>query len=88
MPRTKSAKKALRQSLTRRTKNIVRKRNLKNEIKKIQKFITEKKTDEAKKTLPVLMKTVDKIAKTGLIKKGKASRIKSRIAKRLNKTTS
>jgi len=38
-------------------------------------------TDEAKKLLPQLYKTLDKAAKTGLIKKNAAARKKSRITK-------
>lgn len=86
MPKTKSAQKALRQSIVRRKRNIKRKAAIKNEVKNFKKLIAEKKFDEAKASLPKVMKTVDKIAKTGLIKKGKADRIKSRLSKKIQKT--
>jgi len=85
-PVTKSAKKALRQNIKRRAKNRRAKENLKNLIKKMRAFVAGKKMDEAKKLLPELYKTLDKAAKTGLIKKNTASRKKSRIAKLINKS--
>lgn len=83
MPKTSSAKKALRQSERRRILNTNRKINVKNEVKEFKKLIEAKKFDEARKALPKVMKTVDKVAKTGFIKKGKADRIKSRLAKKI-----
>lgn len=85
MPKIKSAKKALRQNIRRRARNKIRKKKIKEEIKGFNKLLLENKQDEAKKSLPKLMKTVDKVAKTGYIKKGRASRIKSRLSKKLNK---
>jgi small subunit ribosomal protein S20 len=86
MPRTTSAKKALRQSVTRRARNMKRKAIIKSSVKGFRKLVAEGKLDEAKASLPRVMKAVDKVAKSGLIKKGKASRIKSRLAKNLKKT--
>jgi small subunit ribosomal protein S20 len=78
---TKSAKKALRQSLKRKVRNIEKKRKLKNLLKKAEILISEGKRDEAKKLLPQVYKLLDKAAKIGLIKKNTASRKKSRIVK-------
>lgn len=85
MPKTKSAKKALRQNKDRRLRNIERKDKIKKEIKAFKKLIIEKKIEEAAKLLPRVMKVVDKVSKSGLIKKGKASRIKSRLSKKIKK---
>lgn len=85
MPRTASAKKALRQNIRRRAVNITRKQKMKSVIKQYRRFLNEKKTDEARQQLNVVYKTIDKVAKTKLIKKGKANRIKSRLAKKLSK---
>ena len=82
---TKSAKKALRQNVRRKQRNIERKTKLKNIAKEVRGLIAEKKFEEAKKLLPQLYKTLDKTAKVGTIKKNTASRKKSRIAKSLNK---
>lgn len=81
MPITKSAKKALRQSLRRRARNIQKKKKIKNLLKEVRSLILEKKIEEAKKLLPQVYKLLDKAAKTGLIKKNTAARKKSKIAK-------
>lgn len=83
---TKSAKKALRQSLRRKTRNLAKKRKLKALLKKVRRLILEKKTDEAKKLMPQVYKVLDKAAKTNLIKKNTASRIKSRITAAISKS--
>ena len=84
MPIIKSAKKALRQNIKRRAKNIQKNRKLKSVLKEVN-ILTAKKTEEAKKLLPTAYKLLDKAAKTGLIKKNTASRKKSRITKAVNK---
>jgi len=85
---TKSAKKAYRQSLRRKVRNTERKDNLKKLLKEIRSLISAKKTDEAKKLLPNVYKLLDKGVKSGLLKKGTASRKKSRIAKAISKSKS
>lgn len=84
MPKTKSAQKALRQNTRRKARNLSRKAALKSAIKGFAILIKNKKTEEAAKALPGVYKTVDKMRKVQLIKRGKASRIKSRLAKKLN----
>lgn len=83
MPTTRSAQKALRQNIERRKRNIERKAKIKAVTKRFAKLITESKQDEAKKYLETVYKTVDKMQKVELIKKRKASRIKSRLSKKL-----
>ena len=78
---TKSAKKALRQNLKRRVRNIRKKSNLKNLLKEVKVLVAAKKIEEAKKLLPQVYKILDKAGKIGLIKKNTASRKKSRITK-------
>jgi len=85
MPIIKSAKKALRQSKRRRIRNIQKKKKLMEALKEIKKLVSEKKIKEAKSLLPQTYKLLDKAAKTGLIKEGKANRIKSRLTKLVNK---
>ncbi len=84
MPITKSAKKALRQSIRRKARNLVYKKKIKNLIKKIGVLAQEKKIEEAKKLLPQVYKILDKAAKVNVIKKNTASRKKSRLTKLLN----
>lgn len=85
MPITKSAKKALRQSIKRKKLNLRKKKVLKNLLKKVKGLISEKKIEEAKKLLPQIYKTLDKTAKAGLIKKNTAGRKKSRITKLIHR---
>lgn len=85
MPNTKSAKKALRQNIRRRKFNLERQRKIKEVTKKFKKFVLEGKIEEARMLLPQVYKTLDKTAKTRYIKKGKANRLKSRLAKKLVK---
>ena len=82
---TKSAKKALRQSIRRRARNVVRQRKLKNLLKEVNNLISQKKVEEARSLLPQVYKLLDKAVKTGLIKKNTAARKKSRITKFINK---
>lgn len=84
-PITKSAKKALRQSKKRRTRNIRRKNAFKDTIKSIRKLALENKKKEAEKLLPKTYKVIDKAVKTGVLKKNTASRKKSRLTKLVNK---
>lgn len=85
MPITKSAKKALRQSITRRQKNLKKKEAIKNIVKKIKKLVAHAKIEEAKALLPQAYKTIDKATKSFLHKRT-ASRKKSRLSTLLNKT--
>ena len=83
---TKSVKKALRQSIKRRKRNLIYKNKIKDLMKKVKVFNKEKKVKEAKELLPQIYKILDKAAKKGVIKKNTASRRKSRITKMILKS--
>jgi len=85
MPITKSAKKALRQNIKRRARNLIYRIKIKKLIKEAKILVSAKKTEEAKKLLPQIYKALDKAAKVGVIKKNTASRTKSRLTKAVNK---
>lgn len=85
MPITKSAKKALRQSSRRKEKNIARKQAFKKILKDARRLKEKGETDKAVALLPQAYKALDKAAKTGVIKKQKAARLKSGIARSLLK---
>ncbi len=85
MPKTRSAKNALRQSHRRNTKNVSRKNELKTAVKQFARLLAEGKNEEATAQLSAVYKKFDKMAKVGLIKKGKARRVKSRLSKKLGK---
>jgi len=78
MPVTKSAKKAARQTRKRTVLNIKKKLALKLAILKLKK-------NRNQKTLSSIYRLADKLAKTGVIHKNKAKRLKSRAAKKLLK---
>jgi len=80
MPKIQSAKKALRQNIKRRKANVKKKTELKSVIKQYKKLVSENK-EEAKKYLSEVYKKLDKSAKVNLIRKNKASRVKSRLSR-------
>jgi small subunit ribosomal protein S20 len=85
MPITTSAKKALRQNKTRHARNLIRKESYKKLVVKYRKLVIAKSMDEAKKLLPLVFKALDKAAKSKVIEKNKASRLKSRLSKAVAK---
>jgi len=84
MPNKASAKKELRKTKKRVVINSQIKQNLKDLTKNSRKAI-KAKSDEAQKTVAKAIIALDKAAGKGTIKKNKASRTKSRLAKQLNK---
>jgi len=84
MPITKSAKKALRGSEKKRVVNVRRKKKVDVAIKSVKSLTVSTKAD-AQSALSKAYKEIDKAAKNGLIKKGAASRKKSRLSKMVKK---
>ena len=85
MPIIRSAKKALRQSLRRSAQNLKRKEAYKNLVKRVNKLAAAGKSEEAKQFLSSLYQALDKAAKTNVIAKNKAGRLKSRLTKLVSK---
>jgi len=84
MANIKSAIKSIRR-ISRQTKvNKSRKSRFKTAIKKMNVLIEKKNKKDALTYLPKLNSEIMKIAKTGIIKKGNASRNLSRITKKIN----
>ena len=82
MANTKSAIKTARK-ISRETKiNKLRKNRFRNALKKMKVLIERKNKKEALDYLPKLNSEIMKIAKTGIIKKGNASRNLSRLTKK------
>ncbi|HPS21454.1 MAG TPA: 30S ribosomal protein S20 [Candidatus Paceibacterota bacterium] len=80
MPITKSAKKAIRVSSRKKAVNDRRKKEMKEQIKKIEKTAkTDKKA--AEKMLSAAYQAIDKAAKKGVIKKNNAANKKSRLTR-------
>ncbi|WKZ24902.1 MAG: 30S ribosomal protein S20 [Patescibacteria group bacterium] len=83
MPNKPSAKKELRKGLKRAAANLEVKDKINLLTKKTKKAIAAGE-EGAKELLRQTAKTLDKAAKTGLIKKNTAGRKKSRLHKKLN----
>ncbi len=83
MPITQSAKKAYRQSIRRRVRNLENIKAVKTVVKSYKKLLGGSSVEEAKKTLPQVYARIDKLAKTHYINKRKADRMKSRLARKL-----
>jgi len=81
MPITKSTKKALRQNITNRRRNIKRADTYKSAIKDYKKAVLSKDAEETIASLSKVYKSLDKAAKSNTIKKNKADRMKSRLTK-------
>ena len=86
MPVTKSAKKALRQEHKLRARNLNYKRRLKLVIKQVRALVGEKKTAEAKTALSAAFRLLDKAAKSKVIKRGTADRLKSRLSQAVTRS--
>jgi len=82
VPITKSAKRALRGSSKKKKSNVQKKIVLKKTKKDFLKLIEGGKIEDAKKMLPKAYKLLDKAAKVNLIKKNRAAREKSKLAKK------
>lgn len=67
--------------MRRRERNRLKREAYKKVAKRIKKLVAEKKLADAASLLPALYKAIDKAAKTGVIKKNKAGRLKSRLTK-------
>jgi len=82
---TKSAQKAYRQNLKRRARNAKQKMAFKKLIKEYKKLVLAKDAKKAIEKLSAVYKALDKAAKTNILKKNTASRLKSRLTKLGNK---
>ena len=87
MPITSSAKKALRQNARRKERNDARKDSYKSAVKTLRSSISLKKEEEIKKLLSAANKALDKAAKGNTIAKNKASRLKSRLAQLVTRSS-
>ena len=82
MKKSKSVLKNIRKSERRRKANLIKKRKMKDAIKKYKRVKTIKQSE---KMYPEIQSIIDKSVQDGLIKKNKAARYKSRLTKRLHK---
>jgi len=85
MPNVESAKKALRQSIKRRERNRAQRANLRTLLKKVNVAADAGDAKAIEATLVPAFKALGKSGKTNLIHHKKASRLTSRLQKRVNK---
>ena len=81
--RNKSALKANRQNVKRRTANRELRSKLRTGLKSIRKSLDDKNVDGAKTALKSLQSLVDKMATKGIIHRNTASRYKSRLSAKI-----
>jgi small subunit ribosomal protein S20 len=82
-----SAKKRVRQAAKRRVINRARKSMVKTQMKHLDAAISTGDADKAKDQLKALTKKLDQFSTTSTIHKNTASRIKSRMTRRVNALT-
>ncbi len=85
MAHSLSAKKRIRQNTKRRVINRARKSMVKTQIKHFETALSAGDMGKAGEQFRLLTKRLDKVAATSTMHKNTASRIKSRMARRLNK---
>ncbi|MFT5280774.1 MAG: small subunit ribosomal protein S20 [Flavobacteriaceae bacterium] len=81
MPNLTQAKKALRASEKKRLFNDRRRRAMRRAVKTVETFVTDKSFKDAKESLSLAYKAIDKAVKGGVIKKNTAARKKSRLSR-------
>ena len=84
MPNIKSAKKRVLTNKRKEDENILVESRMKNSIKKLEKTIKEGNSETAKTELTTTLKNIDKAQNINIVKKNKASRLKSRLTKSVN----
>lgn len=83
MPNLQSAKKRMRQDAKRHSRNLWRKRRIKDQVKSLDKALHGADIKAAETEFSKTCSVLDKIAATGTIHKNTAARRKSRLARRL-----
>ena len=84
MAHSLSAKKRVRQNVKKRMINRARKSMVKTQIKHFEAALTGGDLNKAQEQYRLLVKKLDKVASTSTLHKNTASRVKSRMARRLN----
>lgn len=84
MAHTKSAKKRIRQSRQRASRNKKIKNEVKNAIKRFLQLLNQGNTEEAKKRFPQVISIIDSAWAKGVWHKNKVAREKSKLMKKFN----
>ena len=86
MPRRRTSLKRNRQNAKKHLRNLKVKQQLKKTLKSLQELLNAKNVSEAKGLLLKVFSQLDKAAKKNIIHPKTASRKKSRLTKRLNRS--
>ncbi len=84
MAHSLSAKKRIRQNVTRNARNQWRKDRVRTAVRAFDAAIAEGNVDEARKLLNAASSVIDKVASTPALHKNTAARRRSALAKKLN----
>lgn len=84
MPNIKSQKKRVLITREENARNNSKKTEVKNVIKKFEKAVEEKRLDDAKAQLALVMSTIDEAKSDGIYHVNTAARKKARLAKMLD----
>lgn len=84
MPIKKASIKDLRKTKKRTVRNTAVKRQMDYLVKGLEQLVADKKVSELKAALVATIKKIDKAAKVKVIHKNTASRMKSRLTRRVN----
>jgi small subunit ribosomal protein S20 len=84
MAHSRSAKKRIRQNVTRRAVNRWRTTRVKTSVKDYTETLLHGTVEQAEQKLKALYKLLDQVAASGTLHKNTASRYKGRLAARLN----
>lgn len=83
MPIKQASIKSLRQTKKRTARRAAVAKKLEAVVDKMRHLLSEKKKNEAQKLAPQIQKMLDKAAKTKVVSKNRAARLKSQLMKRL-----
>ena len=87
MAHSLSAQKRVRQNAKARQRNRARKSMVKTQIKRYEQTLAEGNLESAGEQLKMLTKKLDKVSSTSTMHKKTASRLKSRLTRRMNAVT-
>lgn len=85
MAHSLSARKRVRQNVKKRVINRARKSMVKTQVKHFEAALTAEDVEKAQEQFLLLTKRLDKVASTSTMHKNTAARMKSRLARQLNK---
>ncbi|HEX3655816.1 MAG TPA: 30S ribosomal protein S20 [Pirellulales bacterium] len=80
MPNTNSAKKRLKQSLARRTRNRSTRAALKSQTRKVREAVASGNMEQAASEFKLATKKIDQAAAKGVVHDNAAARVKSRLS--------